>query len=156
VPGGKGDNAGKGSKNCSVSMEFSRGMTKDLVDRTMTSVEKAMEEARLTPDSIDRVLLVGGMTRMPVIASRLEAIFGSARLPVVDPDKSVVNGAAIQGGIISGENCDQILVDVTPHTLSLASLSTTVWPPELQCEKHSNSHHASQDVLYAPLSSKRG
>jgi molecular chaperone DnaK len=116
-----------GGKNCSVSIEFSREelehMTKDLVDRTMVSVEKAMEEAKLTPSRIDRVLLVGGMTRMPVIASSLEAIFGSARLPAVDTDKSVGKGAAIQGGIISGENCEQILVDVTPHSLSLKTLS---------------------------------
>ena len=128
---------GKGVKYCSVSMEFSReeleDMTESLVNRTMASVDKALEEARLTPDRIDRVLLVGGMTRMPIIASRLEAMFGAARLPVVDPDKSVGNGAAIQGGIISGENCEQILVDVTPHTLSLASLNNTIIPPELQC-----------------------
>ncbi|MDR2522090.1 MAG: Hsp70 family protein [Synergistaceae bacterium] len=114
-------------KSCSVSMEFSREefetLTKDLVDRTFVSVEKAMEEANLTPDKIDKVLLVGGMTRMPVISARLEQIFGAARLPAVDPDLSVANGAAIQGGIISGENCEQILVDVTPHTLSLETLS---------------------------------
>ncbi|MDR2529178.1 MAG: Hsp70 family protein, partial [Synergistaceae bacterium] len=114
-------------KSCSVSMEFSRegfeSLTKDLVDRTLASVEKAMEEAKLSPEKIDKVLLVGGMTRMPVISARLEEIFGAARLPVVDPDRSVSNGAAIQGGIISGENCEQILVDVTPHTLSLETLS---------------------------------
>ncbi|GHS99955.1 chaperone protein DnaK [Synergistales bacterium] len=114
-------------KTCSVSMEFSREdleeMTDDLVERTITSVEKAMDEAKLTPDKIDRVLLVGGMTRMPIVAARLERIFGAARMPVVDPDLSVANGAAIQGGIISGANCEQILVDVTPHTLSLEVLS---------------------------------
>ncbi|MDR3230006.1 MAG: Hsp70 family protein [Synergistaceae bacterium] len=114
-------------KSCAVSMELSREeleeMTEDLVGRTIASVEKAMEEAHLTADRIDRVLLVGGMTRMPVIATRLEAIFGTARMPVVDPDLSVANGAAIQGGIISGENCEQILVDVTPHTLGLKTLS---------------------------------
>ncbi|MDR1978806.1 MAG: Hsp70 family protein [Synergistaceae bacterium] len=113
--------------NCTVSMELSReefeSMTEDFVDRTVASVEKAMEEAQLSAEKIGKVLLVGGMTRMPVIAARLEKIFGSARMPVVDPDLSVANGAAIQGGIISGENCEQILVDVTPHTLSLESIS---------------------------------
>jgi molecular chaperone DnaK len=108
-------------------MEFSReefeAMTEDFVDRTVASVEKAMKEAQLAPDKIAKVLLVGGMTRMPVIAARLEEIFGGARMPVVDPDLSVANGASIQGGIISGENCEQILVDVTPHTLSLESLT---------------------------------
>ncbi|MDR1378667.1 MAG: Hsp70 family protein [Synergistaceae bacterium] len=114
-------------KSCTVSMEFSReefeDMTEDFLDRTVASVEKAMEEAQLTPDRINKVLLVGGMTRMPAISARLETIFGSARMPVVDPDLSVANGAAIQGGIISGENCEQILVDVTPHSLSLESLN---------------------------------
>jgi molecular chaperone DnaK len=114
-------------KSCTVSMEFSREefefMTEDFVDRTIASVEKAMEEAQLSPEKIKKVLLVGGMTRMPVIAARLEKIFGDARMPVVDPDLSVSNGASIQGGIISGENCEQILVDVTPHTLSLESLA---------------------------------
>ncbi|GHV33536.1 molecular chaperone DnaK [Synergistales bacterium] len=124
-----------GKKTCTVSMEFSREelekMTEDLVDRTIVCVEKAMDEAKLTPDKIDRVLLVGGMTRMPVIVSRIEQIFGAARMPVVDPDLSVANGAAIQGGIISGENCEQILVDVTPHTLSLEVLSDEDYT--LQC-----------------------
>jgi molecular chaperone DnaK len=116
-----------GDKNCHISMEFSRekleSMTEDLVDRTITLINKAIDEARLTSDRIDRVLLVGGMTRMPIISSKLEEIFGTARLPAVDPDLSVAYGAAIQGGIISGENCEQILVDVTPHTLSLATLA---------------------------------
>ncbi|MDR1873913.1 MAG: Hsp70 family protein [Synergistaceae bacterium] len=114
-------------KNCTVSMELSReafeDLTEDLVERTITSVEQAMQEARLAPGQIGRVLLVGGMTRMPIIPARLEKIFGAAQMPAVDPDLSVANGAAIQGGIISGENCEQILVDVTPHTLSLKTLS---------------------------------
>ena len=114
-------------KSCTVSMELSReefeAMTEDFLDRTVASVEKAMKEANLSVDKIGKVLLVGGMTRMPLISARLEQIFGSARMPVVDPDLSVANGASIQGGIISGENCDQILIDVTPHTLSLETLS---------------------------------
>ncbi len=126
-----------GGKSCSLSIEFSREeleqMTEDLVARTMASVGKALEEARLTPDRIDRVLLVGGMSRMPVVASKLEDLFGASRLPTVDPDLSVGKGAAIQGGIISGENCEQILVDVTPHTLSLASLTESDGRLDLHC-----------------------
>ena len=114
-------------RNCTVSMELSREkfetITEDLVDRTIACVEKAIREAQLTAGQIGRVLLVGGMTRMPIIQARLEKIFGTAQMPAIDPDLSVANGAAIQGGIISGENCEQILVDVTPHTLSLKVLS---------------------------------
>ncbi len=115
-----------GGKSCTISMEVSReeleSMTGDLIGRTVASVDRALKEAGLTADRIDRVLPVGGMTRMPAIAARLGDIFGDARMPVVDPDLSVANGAAVQGAIISGENVEQILIDVTPHTLGLESL----------------------------------
>ncbi len=106
-----------------VSHEFSReefeSLTADLVLRTTHSIAKALEEAKLSPEGIDRVLLVGGMTRMPAVAESLAEIFGGAQLPVINPDLSVALGAGIQGGIISGENAEQILVDVTAHSLSI-------------------------------------
>jgi molecular chaperone DnaK len=101
-----------------VISEF-EALTEHLVNKTITLTEKALSEANLLPTDIERVLLVGGMTRMPVISRRLSAIFGKAQLPAVDPDLSVAKGAAVQGGIITGENYEQILVDVTAHTLSL-------------------------------------
>ncbi|MDR0548212.1 MAG: Hsp70 family protein [Deltaproteobacteria bacterium] len=94
-------------------------MTKDLIDKSLILTEKAINEAGLQPTDIDQVLLVGGMTRMPIISRKLADIFGDAQLPTVDPDLSVANGAAVQGGIITGENVEKILVDVTSHTLSL-------------------------------------
>lgn len=113
---------------CTVSLELTRNdfeqMTEHLVLRTIHFVAKALDEAKLDARDIDRVILVGGMTKMPVIAERLTEIFGDARLPVMDPDRSVALGAAIQGGIISGEEIRQILLDVTAHTLSTVALGS--------------------------------
>ena len=112
---------------CSLSMEITReafqALTAYLIDRTIDFIMKALDEADLRPGDIDRVLLVGGMTRMPAVSERLAELFGDVSMPVVDPDRSVALGAAIQGGIISGEETDQILLDVTAHTLSTAALS---------------------------------
>ncbi|MDR0882162.1 MAG: Hsp70 family protein [Candidatus Adiutrix sp.] len=110
-----------------VETDISRGefeeMTAYLLERTTDFVGKALDEAGIRASDIDRVLLVGGMTRMPAVGQRLNAIFGQAQRPVVDPDLSVVRGAAIQGAIITGENIEQILLDVTAHTLGLSALN---------------------------------
>jgi molecular chaperone DnaK len=110
-----------------LSMEISReefeGLTSRLTERTIDFVRKALDEAKLRASDIERVLLVGGMTRMPVVSETLASLFGDASMPPVNPDLSVSQGAAIQGGIITGENVEQILLDVTSHTLSLAALN---------------------------------
>jgi molecular chaperone DnaK len=95
-------------------------------------VRKSLDEAKLHASDIDKVLLVGGMTRMPIVSQRLVELFGDASLPAVDPDLSVTFGAAIQGGIIKGENVEQILLDVTSHTLSLGVLDT--FSGKIRCE----------------------
>jgi molecular chaperone DnaK len=109
-----------------VSMEVSRSdlenWTSHLLERTIDFVRKSLDEAKLHTKDIDKVLLVGGMTRMPAVTQRLAELFGDASMPAVDPDLSVAFGAAIQGGIINGENVEQILLDVTSHTLSLGAL----------------------------------
>jgi molecular chaperone DnaK len=114
--------------SCTVSLQISRdefeGLTEYLLDRTIDFVRKALDEARLRADDIDRIIPVGGMTRMPAVAERLEEMFSNAQIAIADPDLSVSLGAAIDGGIINGENVEQILLDVTAHTLSLAVLSS--------------------------------
>ncbi|MDR1309101.1 MAG: Hsp70 family protein, partial [Deltaproteobacteria bacterium] len=116
-----------GRKTVAVSLEITRTeleqLSGHLIAKTLDFVEKALKEAALASDSIDRVIMVGGMTRMPLITQALSKVFGQSQMPAVDPDLSVANGAAIQGGIINGEAIDQILVDVTSHTLSLAAIS---------------------------------
>jgi molecular chaperone DnaK len=114
---------GPDRKNFALSLVVDRQdfemFTKHLMDKTLTFIDKALKESGLKTQDIDRVILVGGMTRMPIVAEKLRNIFGDAQVPVVDPDLSVAKGAAIQGGIITGENADQVLVDVTAHTLNV-------------------------------------
>ena len=117
---------GKSGKTCGLVAELKRDefeqMARPLIDKTITLVREALQESRLNAAEIDRVVLVGGMTRMPAISEALGKIFGKAQLPAVDPHLAVAHGAAVQGSIISGENVNQILVDVTAHTLSMQSL----------------------------------
>jgi molecular chaperone DnaK len=118
--------ADRDGRMAGVSVELTRTdleeLTRPLVERTIDLVGDALKESRLAAKDIDRVVLVGGMTRMPAITEAIAKIFGSAQLPAVDPDLSVSHGAAVQGGIITGENAEQILVDVAAHTLSLEVL----------------------------------
>ncbi|MFW6054619.1 MAG: Hsp70 family protein [Thermodesulfobacteriota bacterium] len=114
-------------KDIHLSLEVSREAFEDMIEpflrTTKTEVKNALSEAGLSAKGMDNVLLVGGSTRMPVVIRLLEEEFGSSRMPVVDPDLSVAKGAAIQGGIITGSHIHQVLIDVTPHTLSTEALT---------------------------------
>ncbi len=91
----------------------------DLLGRTMELVRKALMDARLAPDQIDRVLLVGGSTRIPAVWDLITAQMGQEPHIEIDPDAAVALGAAVQAGIIAGEEVDAILVDVTPYSLGI-------------------------------------
>jgi molecular chaperone DnaK len=95
------------------------GLTKDLLDRLEEPCLQALADAALTADKIDQVLLVGGMTRMPAVQRKVEAIFGKVSAKDVNPDEIVAVGAATQCGIISGDIEDVVLLDVTPHSLGV-------------------------------------
>ncbi|MFA7166810.1 MAG: Hsp70 family protein [Desulfoplanes sp.] len=92
------------------------------LEQTAEEIETAMREAGMTADDIDQCILVGGSTRIPAVISQVEGLFGASRLPVVDPDLCVAKGAAVQGGIISGEQCRQVLIDITAHSLGTEAL----------------------------------
>jgi molecular chaperone DnaK len=94
-------------------------MIKDLVDRTMEIVEKALEDAKLRPEDIDDVVLVGGSTRIPLVQQRIREFFGKEPHKGVHPDEVVAVGAAIQAGILSGQVKEILLVDVTPLSLGV-------------------------------------
>jgi len=94
-------------------------MIKDLVDRTMEIVEKALEDAKLRPQDIEDVVLVGGSTRIPLVQQRIREFFGKEPHKGVHPDEVVAVGAAIQAGILSGEVKEILLVDVTPLSLGV-------------------------------------
>ncbi len=103
-------------------------LTADLVERTMTPVRQALADAGLTPAEIDEVILVGGMTRMPIIQDAVRKFFGKEPQRGVNPDEVVAIGAAIQGGVLAGEVKDILLLDVTPLTLSVETLGGVATP----------------------------
>jgi len=98
-------------------------MTKHLVDRTVGPVRQALKDAGLTPSDIDEVLLVGGSTRMISVQEAVKAELGKEPNRSVNPDEVVAMGAAIQGGILTGDNPnDVLLLDVTPLSLGIETL----------------------------------
>lgn len=97
-------------------------LTYHLVERCHKPVQQAMADAKLETKDIDRILLVGGSTRMPMIVDYVRKTFGKEPNKDINPDECVALGAAIQGGVLSGEVKDIVLVDVTPLTLGLETL----------------------------------
>ncbi|MCS7277914.1 MAG: molecular chaperone DnaK [Aquificaceae bacterium] len=94
-------------------------MIRDLVDRTIEIVKRALEDAKLKPHEIDDVVLVGGSTRIPLVQQRIREFFGKEPHKGVNPDEVVAVGAAIQAGVLSGEVKEILLVDVTPLSLGV-------------------------------------
>ncbi|MDD5902660.1 MAG: molecular chaperone DnaK, partial [Oscillospiraceae bacterium] len=97
-------------------------MTEDLLERTKEPCRKAMQDAGVTPDQIDEVLLVGGSTRMPKVMQVVKELFGKEGSKGVNPDEAVAVGAAIQGGILGGDVKDVLLLDVTPLSLGIETM----------------------------------
>src|SRR3954471_6082394 len=98
--------------------EFER-MVDDLIQRTIDPVNDALKQARLTPEKIDEVVLVGGQTRMPKVIEAVKKVFGKEPNRNINPDEVVAVGAAIQGGILRGDIKDMVLLDVTPLSLGI-------------------------------------
>ena len=94
----------------------------DLVESTVAPVKQALGDAKLTPDQIDHVLLVGGSTRVPLVQETVRKILGKEPDKGINPDECVGLGAAIQGAVLSGETKDIVLLDVTPLTLGIETL----------------------------------
>ncbi|MFB6073057.1 MAG: molecular chaperone DnaK [Halobacterium sp.] len=94
-------------------------LTEDLIERTVGPTEQALEDAGLEKDDIDEVILVGGSTRMPQVQEKVEELVGQEPKKNVNPDEAVALGAAVQGGVLSGEVDDIVLVDVTPLSLGI-------------------------------------
>jgi molecular chaperone DnaK len=94
-------------------------LTADLIERTVAPTKQALKDAELTPDKIDHVVLVGGMTRMPAVQEKVKELIGKEPHKGVNPDEVVAIGAAIQGGVLKGEVKDVLLLDVTPLSLGI-------------------------------------
>ncbi len=97
-------------------------LTADLVERTMIPTKKAMADAGLNASQIDKVLLVGGSTRIPAVQDAVKALIGKDPFKGINPDECVAIGAAIQGGVLGGDVKDVLLLDVTPLSLGIETL----------------------------------
>ena len=101
--------------------EFDR-ITADLVDRCMTPTRKALADAGKTVNEIEKVLLVGGSTRIPAVQEAVKKFIGKEPFKGINPDECVALGAAIQGGVLGGDKTDLLLLDVTPLSLGIETL----------------------------------
>ena len=97
-------------------------MTKHLVERTLVPIDNALRDANLSKSDIDEVLLVGGSTRIPAVQEAVRKALGKDPSHSVNPDEAVAMGAAIQGGVISGDVNDVLLLDVTPLSLGIETM----------------------------------
>ncbi|KFB07447.1 molecular chaperone DnaK [Malacoplasma iowae] len=115
-----------------VELKLSRAkfeeLTKDLLERTVKPVEDALKEAKLSANDIDKVLLVGGSTRMPAVEELVTRKINKTPDKSINPDEVVAQGAAIQGGVLMGDVKDILLLDVTPLTLSIETLGGVATP----------------------------
>ncbi|MDR2943753.1 MAG: molecular chaperone DnaK [Methanosarcinales archaeon] len=103
-------------------------MTEDLLDRTLVSMRRALEDSKLDIDKIDKVILIGGSTRMPAVVDLIEKFTNKKPYKNINPDEAVAVGAAIQGGVLTGDVKDILLLDVIPLTLGIETLGGVSTP----------------------------
>ena len=113
------DDSGPVHLETSITRATFESLTSDLVERTVGPTEQALSDADYTASDIDEVILVGGSTRMPMIQEKVEDLANQEPKKNVNPDEAVAQGAAIQGGVLSGEVDDIVLLDVTPLSLGI-------------------------------------
>ena len=116
------DASGPKHLNIKLSRSKLESLVEDLVERTVGPCRTALKDAGLNPGDIDEVILVGGMTRMPMVQQKVKEIFGKDPHKGVNPDEVVAIGAAIQGGVLKGDVKDVLLLDVTPLSLGIETL----------------------------------
>jgi len=120
------DQSGPKHLNVKLSRAKLESICADLLDRLTAPCKTALKDAGLSASDIDEVILVGGMTRMPSVAKKVEEIFGKTPSKGVNPDEVVAIGAAIQGGVLKGEVKDVLLLDVTPLSLGIETLGSVM------------------------------
>ncbi len=118
------DQSGPKHMNLELTRAKLEQMTDDLVQATLGPIRQALTDAKVEPEGIDKILLVGGATRMPMIQDIIRAMFGKVGDKSINPDECVALGAAAQAGVLSGEVTDILLLDVTPLTLGIETLGS--------------------------------
>ena len=116
------DSAGPKHLHLTLTRAKVESLAQPIVQKTEGTIIKALEDAKLTPSGIDKIILIGGMTRMPLVQKFVEQVMGKAVERGVDPMECVAVGAAIQAAVITGEVTDLLLLDVTPLSLGVETL----------------------------------
>lgn len=113
-----------GPKHLEISLSRAKfeELTSDLLEKVVEPTKRALSDAGLTPQEINKILLVGGSTRMPMVQKKIKELLGKDPTKGINPDECVAAGAAIQGAILSGDHKNIVLVDVTPLSLGLETL----------------------------------
>src|SRR6266536_2287114 len=113
-----------GPKHLVISLTRSKleQLVGDLIDKTLGPVRQCLKDAEVSADKVDEIILVGGMTRMPLVVETVKKLFNKEPHKGVNPDEVVAIGAAIQGGVLKGEVKDVLLLDVTPLSLGIETL----------------------------------
>ena len=118
------DNSGPKHLNMTINRAKLEELISPIVERCRGPVVKALEDAKLKPQDVDKIVLVGGPTRMPIVSKLIQDVTGKEPERGIDPMECVALGAAIQGGIISGDVKDILLLDVTPISLGIETLGS--------------------------------
>ncbi|HEX2911364.1 MAG TPA: molecular chaperone DnaK [Chloroflexia bacterium] len=119
-----------GPKHLNVTMTRAKleQLVGGLVDKTVPPMQNALNDAKLSINKIDEIIMVGGMTRMPIVIEKVKGFFGKDPHRGINPDEVVAVGAAVQAGVLGGEVKDILLLDVTPLTLSVETLGGVATP----------------------------